>query len=267
MANAKQEDELNGLRNERERNEESSDMNSNSATLQAELAATTTTSTFDVRLVPEYDGTGDVVEWFTRATLLCEMRGVDLMTVIPLRLAGGAFAVWSQLQADDRRSLIAVRSALFAAFALDQFAAYDAFSDRRLRPGESPDVYLSELRRLAALFGGVPDRTLLCAFVAGLPESVRQTVRAGTRAESLDLNSTLARVRAVLSDDRSITMAAAAGRGKPAAARGRSSVGQRRVRRCWTCGAPNHISPQCPVKYPGNENGDVASAPASSPDQ
>ena len=263
MANAKQENELNGLTNERERNEQNGDMNSTSATRHAEPAAAM--STFDVRLVPEYDGTGDVVEWFTRATLLCEMRGVDLMTVIPLRLAGGAFAVWSQLQAGDRRSLIAVRSALFAAFALDQFAAYDAFSDRRLRPGESPDVYLSELRRLAALFGGVSDRTLLCAFVAGLPESVRQTVRAGTRAESLDLNSTLARVRAVLSDDRGITMAAAAVRGKPAAARG--SVGRRRVRRCWTCGAPDHISPQCPVRYPGNENGDVASAPASSPDQ
>ena len=57
-------------------------------------------------------------------------EGVDLMTEIPQRLAGnagGAFAVWSHLQARDRRSLIAVQSALFAAFALDQSAAYDAF--------------------------------------------------------------------------------------------------------------------------------------------
>ena len=51
------------------------------------------TTPFDVRLVPEYDGTTDVVERFTRATLLCEMRGVDLMSVVPLRLAKGAFAV------------------------------------------------------------------------------------------------------------------------------------------------------------------------------
>ena len=230
--------------------------------------ATAVSMPFDVRLVPEYDGTTDVVEWFTRATLLCEMRGVDLMSVIPLRLAGGAFAVWSQLPAQDRCSLISVRSALFAAFALDQFAAYDAFSARRLQPGESSDVFLSELRRFAALFGGAFDQILMCAFVAGLPESVRQTIRAGTRADSLSLSGTLARVRAVTNDDRGITMAAAtAVRGEPREARGPPWRRGRRIRRCWTCGSQDHISPQCSVRRSGNENGNVASAPASSPDQ
>ena len=266
MASVKPEDRLNEITNERrERNEESNGMNSAPEARRSETVAAAMATPFDVRLVPEYDGTTDVVEWFTRATLLCELRGADLMTVLPLRLAVGAFAVWSQLPAQDRCSLIAVRSALYAAFALDQFAAYDAFSDRKLQHGESPDVYLSELRRLAALFGGVSDQTLMCAFVAGLPDSVRQTIRAGTRAESLNLSSTLARVRAVLSDDRSVTMAAAV-RGEREV-RGRPWRGQRRTRRCWTCGSPDHISPQCPVRNSGNEDGNVASAPASSPDQ
>ena len=254
----------------RERNEESSDMNLTLELRSSVPAVTAATTPFDVRLVPEYDGTTDVVEWFTRATLLCEMRRVDLMSVAPLRLAKGAFAVWSQLPAGDRRSPIAVRSALFAAFALDQFAAYDAFSDRRLQPGESPDVYLSELRRLAALFGGVSDQTLLCAFVGGLPDSVRQTIRAGTRADSLDLNSTLARVRAVLNDDRSVVMAvvtAGSTARRGIAGRGHTPRGQHRLRRCWTCGSPDHISPQCPVRGSGNDSGDVASAPVSSPGQ
>ena len=225
------------------------------------------TTPFDVRLVPEFDGTTDVVQWFTRAALLCEMRGVRLMSVLALRLEKGAFAVWSQLPARDRGSLLAVRTALFAAFALDQFAAYEAFSGRRLHPGESPDVYLSELRRLAALFGGVSDQTLVCAFVTGLPDAVRQTIRAGSRAEGLDLNSTLTRVRAVLSDDRGVHMAAAAEvRGEPENSRSYSR-GQRRPRRCWTCGPPDHISPQCPAKNSGNESGDVALAPVSSPNQ
>ena len=158
MTSVKPEDRLSGKSNERrEQSENESEANSTLETRQVEPVATSVSMPFDVRLVPEYDGTTDVVEWFTRATLLCEMRGVDLMSVIPLRLAGGAFAVWFQLLAQDRCSLLSVRSALFAAFALDQFAAYDAFSARNLQPGESLDVFLSKLRRLAALFGGASD--------------------------------------------------------------------------------------------------------------
>lgn len=167
-------------------------------------------SAFDVRVVAEYDGTGDVVEWLTRAELICGLRGVRVETVLPLRLTGGAFAVWSQMPAASRTDPDAIKATLYAAFALDQFAAYDAFASRRLQPGEPADVYLADLRRLAELFGGVPERALACSFVAGLPETVRQVIRAGSRAESLDLASVLARARAVLSDDRVAAAAAAA---------------------------------------------------------
>ena len=51
-----------------------------------------------------------------------------------------------------------------------------------------------ERGRLSVLFGGVPDRALVCAFVAGLPDSVRQVIRARSRAESLSLDDVLARV-------------------------------------------------------------------------
>ena len=90
---------------------------------------------------------------------------------------------------------------MYKAFTLDQYAAYEAFPGRRLRPGESADVFLAYLQRLARLFGGVPvsERALACVSVAGLPDSVRQTIWAGTRAEALDLASMLARARSVLS--------------------------------------------------------------------
>ncbi|KAF0307025.1 hypothetical protein FJT64_021565 [Amphibalanus amphitrite] len=170
---------------------------------------------FDARLIPEFDGTEDVVSWLARAEMLCQLRGVAAETVIPLRLAGGAFHVWSQLPAASRCSLTAVRDALQAAFALDEYAAYEAFAARRLMPGESADVFLADLRRLAALFGGVPERALACAFVAGLPDSVRQMIRAGCRADGLDLSSVLARARAVLTDERLSAAAAAARRTVP----------------------------------------------------
>ena len=235
---------------------------------------------FDARVIAEFDGTGtvDVVEWWTRAELLCELRGVAPEAVLPLRLTGGAFAVWSQLPAEQRSSVDAVKAALFAAFALDEHAAYDAFSSRRLRTGESADVYLADLKRLATLFGGVPERTLACAFVAGLPDEVRQVIRAGSRAEALTLQSVLARTRAILSDDRVAVAAAAAARGsarcRVAAVaeqrtrcegdHSRSSRGPRRQRerRCWTCGQPGHFAAACQ----GNSAGNGATAPAPAPE-
>ena len=74
---------------------------------------------FDVRLIPEYDGSSDVVEWFTRAEVLCKHRGVDLTGVLPARLSGGAFAVWLQMPEDARDSADAVRDALYDAFWTD----------------------------------------------------------------------------------------------------------------------------------------------------
>ena len=109
---------------------------------------------FDSRLIPEFGGNkagADVVEWFTRAEVLANHHGVDLALVLPARLTGGAFAVWLEMPEKDRRSVDAVRDALYNAFAMDQLAAYDAYISRRLQPGESADVYLADLRRLATL--------------------------------------------------------------------------------------------------------------------
>ena len=98
---------------------------------------------FDARLNAEFDGSSNVVEWVSRTEMLCELNSGPTMTVVPLRLSGGAFTVWAQLPMEKRNSLDDVRSALFAAFALDQYAAYEAFSVRRLRAGESADVPIS----------------------------------------------------------------------------------------------------------------------------
>lgn len=71
----------------------------------------------------------------------------------------------------------------------------------KLKDGEPVDVYLAHLRRLAELFGGMTDTGLRCDFVAGLPESARHTLRAGSWIESMDINQLLHLARAVLVDD------------------------------------------------------------------
>ena len=55
---------------------------------------------------------------------------------------------------------------------------------RRLQPGETVDVFLAELRRLAVPFGGLIDKMLACAFVGGLPDTVMQLLRTATHPYS-----------------------------------------------------------------------------------
>ncbi|XP_043240252.1 uncharacterized protein LOC122390888 [Amphibalanus amphitrite] len=129
----------------------------------------------DLRLIPEFDGVlQPVCEWLDKVELVCQLRGIKgLHVVVPLRLTGGAFAVYQQLGEDEKKKYEDIKRALTSAFASDRFEAYDQFERRRLRPGETVDVFVSELRRLAGLFGGMPDDSLACAFVAKLPDSAR----------------------------------------------------------------------------------------------
>ena len=181
-----------------------------------------------------------------------------------------------------------MKKALYAAFALDQFAAYERFEARRLELGESADVYLADLRRLAELFVGMSDRSLVCKLVAGLPEPVRHTVRANSRADSLELAAALVMTRALLSDGRAQVAAAAAtdghrgrslpllrsasetpsvrstGESSPAAVSAGPTGGVRRRRRCWTCGSVDHLAAACPRRS-GNGSGEDALQQASSP--
>lgn len=218
-------------------------------------------SKFDLKIIPEYDGSGlqSVVEWLEKLELVCKLQGADsdVAKVIPLRLTGGAFAVYLQLSESDRQSADKVKKALLAAFAADPYVAYDQFVNRRLREGESPDVYLAELRRLATLFGGMTDKGLACAFVSGLPEEIRQLLRAGSRMEDLDLNQILTRTRAVVKDD-----AAHVSSETSLGAIVNHGVEQCAVvthQRCFVCSGPNHLARDCLARRQSDTSGGAGS--------
>ena len=252
--------------------------------------ARATDAAADLRLIPEFDGASQpVCEWLEKVELVCELRGITgLHVVVPLRLTGGAFAVYQQLEAADKKSYKSIKKALTSAFAVDRYEAYEQFERRKLRHGEAVDVFVSELRRLAGLFGGMPDGSLACAFVAKLPESARRALRAGTRIEDMTLSQLISRARSVLADEEPHTVAAAAGESAQAAAvavavkcyscgqpnhiardclsgrgqRGRGgSRGGRASWRCYSCNRMGHVASACPE----NGSGEVSSAPASSP--
>lgn len=250
-------------------------------------------ASFDLKLIPEFDGTGDFVDWYEKVELVCGLQkpAVDLVAVVPLRLKGGASAVYRQLSSTDRADSDKVKAALQRAFAVDKFAAYEQFRARRLRADESVDVFLADLQRLSSIFGGIADVGLGCAFVAGLPESARHALQTGARMESLSLSEIVDRARAILRRDDVPEVAAAAehrgqvshcqdatvcyscgqpnhlarnclrGRGGRNSGQGgrRGGMGGRRL--CFRCNRPGHLAAHCPE----NDGGEVASAPASSP--
>ena len=50
------------------------------------------------RLVPEFDGSGDISDWLDKVDLVCEVKNVqDVVNVIALRLTGRAYAVYKQI--------------------------------------------------------------------------------------------------------------------------------------------------------------------------
>ena len=176
--------------------------------------------------------------------------------------------MYQQLSDEQKGSGAKLKEALLAAFAQDSFLAYEQFIGRKLRPGEAADVYLADLRRLASLFGGVSDTALACAFAAGLPDSVRQILRAGSRMESLRLDQLLARARSIMADDGYGVAAAATGRSafgggrRPPPPRGAgggggqsqsAGAGSRGPARgadgggmlCFVCNGPNHLARDC----------------------
>ena len=202
----------------------------------------------ELRLIPEFAGTSaeSVAEWLEKVDLVCALRDLKRPeTLIPLRLSGGAFAVYQQLPSEVKQDFAKLKEALLTSFSLDCFAAYEQFATRRLRSGETVDVFLAELRRLAMHFGGVSEKALICAFVAGLPDAIRHTLRASTRMDALTVDQVLTRARAILADEPLIVAAAKAPMLPLTARQDQPDTQSKSSRVCFECHQPNHLARDC----------------------
>ena len=165
---------------------------------------------FELRLIPEFDGLSKgpfVVKWFEKVEWVCKLFKVkDPSMMIPLGLTKGASVVYQQLGEDA--DLDEVKCALYMAFGTDPFIAWKQLAGQRIEPGETVDVYLADLRRLAVPFGGATDCILERAFMVRLPDNISLLLRAFLRLDKLEIDKLLAMACNILKDTELVAAAA-----------------------------------------------------------
>ena len=169
-----------------------------------------------------------------------QSRGIaHLESVIPLRLTGGTFAVYQQLPDADKRDSGKSRKALRTQLPLLSIHLQhnEQFVGTARRVGR---CVLAELHRLAVPFGGLSDNMLACTFVAGLPDTVTQLLRAGSPMDELPLAHILTRARAVLTDE--VCVAAAVSSMTVGAGASVKRADATSGLLCFQCNQPNHLA-------------------------
>lgn len=209
-------------------------------------------ATFDVRLISEFSGEQSdesIAEWYSKVTWLCKLHKVsDLALVLPLRLTGHAYKIYDQLPDDAKLNADKVKNALFKAFEADAFSAYEKLHGRRMERGEPVDAYLADIRRLAGLAGGMTEKSICSAFVFGLPDDVRRTLRTHSRMSEMSVTELSECARAIMADEPAQSAGAREYESRPRSVARRPSpvrVQREQLPVCYSCGQPGHYQRGC----------------------
>ena len=158
-----------------------------------------------------FDGEGDVSVWLRKFRLVTSLRKMsDLHEVLPLFLENKAFAVYEQLKDEDKAAFEKIEQALLDAFAASPFRAYAEFKTLTCGDGESADVFLTELRRLAVLARIADEKLIRCAFVTGMPPMVSAQLQATPKILDMPLDDVVIITRALLTQHADASLGAAA---------------------------------------------------------
>ena len=105
---------------------------------------------FDIQLIPEFSGAATnmpIVEWVENVELVCELCAMkNDERVLPLRLQGGALAIYKQLSAEQKADAEQIKQALIDAYATDAFNTYDQFITQQLCSDETVDEFFAKLQ-------------------------------------------------------------------------------------------------------------------------
>lgn len=212
---------------------------------------------------------GDLLRWLDRFQLICRLRKIkDRAAYLPLHLDGAAFEVYHQLTDEEKNNYDKIVSTLREAFCLNCYSAYEKLQVRRLQPGEEVDVYLSDLRRLFSLVEGASysEAGLKCAFMSGLPKTMKDQLKSLARVESMNLQALTERARALLpqGEDRAFGSDGLLGQEVVSGGAGvfQSKGGSNRMKpqgrahshhsdiKCYRCQGMGHYARECNVTAP-----------------
>jgi hypothetical protein len=215
-------------------------------------------------LINQYDGGCDFIEWVKKLELVAKLQKIgDLEDFLPLFLSGGAFAVYEGLDDQEKQDYTKLKAALTKAFSINHLGAKEEFISRKLREGESVDVYLADLRRLGSLVSvdGSED-WVKWAFISGLSRGVKQVLTAACGLENMTLSEVVDRARIVMQTNK-VTVNVAIESGSvhkklicftcQREGLGRHCPNRKKDIVCWNCKQSGHFSSQCHEKVRKNE--------------
>lgn len=192
------------------------------------------------KLIKNYDGTGDIVEWLKKLKLIIKLQKVGkLEDIIPLFLEGSAFQIYDQLPENQKSDASCIERALRDAYALDVFEAFDMLCKRRWSD-EPIDSYLADIIRLANLAEIDSDVVIERVFVVGLPPDVATQIRAMIRMDTSSLSDIVERARILISEkmkERETVCYGKAGLIR--------RLGGATGKTCYICKSPHHLANQC----------------------
>lgn len=199
-------------------------------------------------LIRQYDGSSDCLEWIKKFELVMKLQNFkDYECVLPLFLSGGAFSVYDSMSEEEKADYGKIKATLIRAFSKDAFMAYEEFINRKLKLGESVDIFVADLKRLNRLISEFASEDFIkCAFVNGLPEYMRSQIKASCGLEILGIDEIVAKARVlqkVMEETCPISSAFS----------NQACLAAKDVKKsftCFNCGGENHIARFCPKARP-----------------
>ena len=201
-------------------------------------------------VVSKFDGEGDVAAWIRQVRIakrIMRLEDADLADLASLALKDRAFAVYEEMEEEDKTDFEKIARALMTAFAKDPFSAHMMFIDRKYIVGEGVDSYLNELKRLGRI-AGASEMTVKFRFITGMPTDVAERLRATPKIHELPQAKVLDMARAMVQmkeerKEAAAAMVAVEEVEKEAAAVAATKLKSRRG--CFECGL-DHLVRNCP---------------------
>ena len=153
--------------------------------------------------LPRLFQNGDIQQWVQKFEICAAANGWNDRTKalkVPTLLEGEALAVFLKMKEEDKSNYQKVKEALENEFLPEEarFQAMKEFETRKQLPGESPHLFLFNLKRLVmpGISEDAREQLLLHHFLDGVPVSISRQLR--TLADITTVQDALAKARSLM---------------------------------------------------------------------